>query len=132
MKISLEFIKKIVMPAPLLFMTMVMIFVHFGNLGTACLGVDGDLIWKKKLEYSPVHGSGASPVIYNDLLLISADGAIDPCLYALAKKTGEIKWKAKRESSAKKKFSFCTPLVLKMAKEFKSLVPRAIMFLLMI
>ena len=63
------------------------IFVHFGNLGTACLDVDGHLIWKKKLEYTPVHGSGASPVIVEDLLLISADGANDPCLYGLFKKS---------------------------------------------
>ena len=45
-------------------------FVHFGNLGTACITVRGEIIWKTKLEYSPVHGSGASPVIYNNLLLL--------------------------------------------------------------
>ena len=33
------------------------VFVHFGNLGTACLGLDGGLIWKQKLDYSPVHVS---------------------------------------------------------------------------
>ena len=99
------------------------IFVHFGNLGTACLATGGDLIWKKKLEYSPVHGGGSSPVIFNDLLLISADGAIEPFLYALAKKTGEIKWKAKRESRAKKKFSFCTPLVIEDDESFQIISP---------
>mgnify|MGYP006081597715 CR=1 FL=1 len=99
------------------------IFVHFGNLGTACLAAGGDLIWKKKLEYSPVHGSGASPVVFDDLLLISADGAIEPCLYALAKKTGEIKWKADRESIAKKKFSFCTPLVVEDGESVQIISP---------
>ena len=99
------------------------IFVHFGNLGTACLAAGGDLIWKKKLEYSPVHGSGASPVVFDDLLLISADGAIEPCLYALAKKTGEIKWKADRESIAKKKFSFCTPLVVEDGQSVQIISP---------
>ena len=88
------------------------VFVHFGNLGTACLGLDGGLIWKQKLDYSPVHGSGASPVVFKDLLLLSADGAEDPCLYALDKLTGTIKWKAPRDSNAKKNFSFCTPTVI--------------------
>jgi outer membrane protein assembly factor BamB len=88
------------------------VFVHFGNLGTACLGLDGGLIWKQKLDYSPVHGSGASPVVFKDLLLLSADGAKDPCLYALDKLTGTIKWKATRDSNAKKNFSFCTPTVI--------------------
>jgi outer membrane protein assembly factor BamB len=88
------------------------VFVHFGNLGTACLGLDGGLIWKQKLDYSPVHGSGASPVVFKDLLLLSADGAKDPCLYALDKLTGTIEWKAARDSNAKKNFSFCTPTVI--------------------
>jgi len=88
------------------------IFVHFGNLGTACLEINGDLIWKKKFDYLAVHGGGGSPVIYKDLLLFSADGEKDPCLYALNKKTGEIRWKARRDSNAKKNFSFCTPIII--------------------
>ena len=88
------------------------IFVHFGNLGTACLSKDGKVVWKKRFDYSPVHGSGCSPVVHGDLLLFSADGAQNPGLYALDKKTGEVRWKAKRDSEAKRKFSFCTPLVV--------------------
>ena len=88
------------------------IYVHFGNLGTACLNLSGEVIWKSKLDYEPVHGSGASPVIYDDLLLISADGKENPCLYALNKKTGQIKWRTPRESVAQKNFSFCTPIIV--------------------
>ena len=99
------------------------IFVHFGNLGTACLDIDGAEIWKNKLNYLPVHGSGASPVIVGDLLLLSADGANDPCLYALDKRTGEIKWKALRDSQSKKNFSFCTPLVVEVKGEVQIISP---------
>lgn len=99
------------------------VFVHFGNLGTACLGLDGGLIWKQKLDYSPVHGSGASPVIIKDLLLLSADGAEDPCLYALDKYTGAIKWKTARDSNAKKNFSFCTPTVIMEKGEVQIISP---------
>ena len=89
-----------------------MIYFHFGNLGTACLNTRGKVMWKTKIEYSPVHGSGASPVINDDLLLLSADGADDPSIVALDKWSGALKWKARRESNAKKSFSFCTPLII--------------------
>ena len=99
------------------------VFVHFGNLGTACLSIDGKLIWKKKFDYRPVHGSGCSPVVHGDLLLFSADGAQNPCLYALDKKTGEVRWKANRESEAKRKFSFCTPLVISRNGKYQIISP---------
>ena len=75
-------------------------------MGTACLELNGDIVWKAKLDYEPVHGSGASPVVFQNLLLLSADGAEDPSLYALNKKTGEIKWNAIRDSEAKKEIFF--------------------------
>jgi len=99
------------------------LFVHFGNLGTACLSTGGKVIWKKIFPYSPVHGSGSSPVVHGDLLLFSADGAKNPCLCALDKKTGEIKWKANRESEAKRKFSFCTPLVISRNGKYQIISP---------
>ena len=70
------------------------------------------ILLKKSFSYNPVHGSGSSPVVHGDLLLFSADGGKDPCLYALDKNTGQVRWKAGRESEAKRKFSFCTPLVI--------------------
>ena len=88
------------------------LYVHFGPHGTACLDLAGKVIWKKRYSYSPVHGSGCSPVIEGDLLLFSADGAREPALYALDKNTGEVRWKTPRDSAAKRKFSFCTPLVI--------------------
>ena len=88
------------------------LYVHFGNQGTACLSLAGKVLWKKRFDYPPVHGSGCSPVIEGDLLLFSADGASDPALYALDKRTGKVRWRTPRDSKAKKKFSFCTPLVI--------------------
>ena len=88
------------------------IFVHYGNLGTACLNTDGKTRWKKVFDYSPVHGSGCSPVVHDNLLIFSADGASDPCIYGLDKKNGNIRWKTTRTSKTKKNFSFCTPIVV--------------------
>lgn len=97
------------------------LYVHFGNQGTACLDLNGKVIWKKRFDYPPVHGSGCSPVIEGELLLFSADGARDPALYALDKKTGEVRWKAGRDADASRKFSFCTPLVIEV-KETRQII----------
>ena len=99
------------------------IYFHFGNLGTACTEKNGQVVWKKTFNYSPVHGSGSSLIAFGELLLFSADGADNPCLYALNKKDGSITWKARRTSNAKKNFSFCTPLVIPAGNSFQIISP---------
>ena len=99
------------------------IFVHYGNLGTACLNTDGKTRWKKVFDYSPVHGSGCSPVVHDNLLIFSADGAGDPCIYGLDKKNGNILWKTIRTSQTKKNFSFCTPLVVPRVRGLQIISP---------
>ncbi len=89
------------------------VYVHFGAGGTACLTSGGAVVWRQQLKYSPVHGSGGSPALWKDLLLISCDGAGDPFVVALDKKTGQLKWRTSREpNDYPKKFAFSTPLVI--------------------
>ena len=90
------------------------LYVHFGHLGTACLdAATGKTIWStQEFAYSPVHGNGSSPVLFEDLLIFSADAETDPKVIALDKATGKQRWAFARQSDAKKKFSFCTPLII--------------------
>jgi outer membrane protein assembly factor BamB len=90
------------------------LYVHFGHLGTACLdAATGKTIWStQEFAYSPVHGAGSSPVLFEDLLIFSADAETDPKVIALDKTTGNQRWAFARQSDAKKKFSFCTPLLI--------------------
>ncbi len=89
------------------------IYVHFGHEGTACLDLDGKVVWRNtSLKYSPVHGNGGSPVIAGPALIFSCDGASSPFVVALDKNDGKVLWKVPRETDAKKTFSFCTPLVI--------------------
>jgi outer membrane protein assembly factor BamB len=89
------------------------VYVHFGHQGTACLDLDGKVIWRNtNLSYPPVHGSGGSPILAGDALVFSCDGGSDPFVVALEKSTGNVLWKTKRETSAKKTFSFSTPLLI--------------------
>ena len=89
------------------------VFVHFGHQGTASLDRKGTILWKNTgLAYEPVHGNGGSPALVDDILVFSCDGGSDPFVVALGQNDGKVRWKVKRETSAKKKFSFSTPLVI--------------------
>ena len=89
------------------------VYVHFGHHGSACLDREGKLIWRNnRLRYDPVHGTGGSPIIVDDLFVYDADGADVACVYALDKRTGEVVWKFPRAALARQTFSFCTPLLI--------------------
>ncbi|MBV6500956.1 MAG: Outer membrane protein assembly factor BamB [Prosthecobacter sp.] len=90
------------------------LYVHFGHQGSACLNAeDGTTVWSTRdFAYKPVHGNGGSPVVEGDLFIYNADADSDPAVIALDKNTGKLRWKFSRISDAKKKFSFCTPLVI--------------------
>lgn len=92
------------------------LFVHFGTHGTACLDLEGKIVWKnQELKYAPVHGNGGSPVLINGLLVLSCDGGDQQFVVAMDAATGEIRWKTPREENGPKKFAFCTPLVIEVA-----------------
>jgi outer membrane protein assembly factor BamB len=100
------------------------VFVHFGHQGTACLGLDGQVKWRnRELAYAPVHGNGGTPALVQDMLVYSADGASDPFLAALDQKSGQLRWKASRDSDAPKKFSFSTPLVIQVDGQTQIISP---------
>ena len=64
------------------------VYVHFGHMGTACLDLDGKVVWRQaELVYPPLHGNGGTPVIFKDLLIYSADASKTPFIVALHCKT---------------------------------------------
>ena len=89
------------------------VYVHFGHMGTACLDAEGKVIWRQTaLRYPPLHGNGGTPVIWQDLLIFSADALNDPFIVALDRATGEVRWRAPRVTDHPRKFSFSTPTVI--------------------
>ena len=85
------------------------VFLHFGALGTACITQSGEIVWKTRLEYdNGQHGTGGSPVLYGDLLIISCDGNEDQFVVALDKLTGKVRWKKPREGYQ----AYTTPLIV--------------------
>ena len=89
------------------------LFVHFGHQGTACLDLEGKVLWRNRsLGYVPIHGSGGSPVLAGDVLVFSCDGADESFVVALDVDSGKVRWKTERNSEAQRKFSFSTPLLI--------------------
>lgn len=89
------------------------IYVHFGHMGTAALDRSGKVLWQQTtLQYPPMHGNGGSPALVGDTLVFSCDGETDPVIAALDAKTGQVRWKTPRNTPAKNKFSFSTPLAI--------------------
>ena len=87
--------------------------VHFGHQGTACLILDGEMVWKTvPIEFKPVHGNGGTPIIVNDTLVFSVDGAATTKVIALSLVDGSPRWTFDRESNAPRKFSFSTPALI--------------------
>ncbi len=100
------------------------IYVHFGHMGTAALDLEGNVLWKQEtLGYIPVHGTGGSPVIVDGLLVFSADGKESPFVAGLDAKTGAIRWKTDRQTTAKKNFSFSTPQVVSVGGQKQVISP---------
>ena len=87
------------------------VFVHFGAEGTAALTTDGQVAWKARFPYSSQHGSGSSPIVAGDLLVVSADGPDAAFLVALDKATGKSRWKTWKRQPWDQAYS--TPLAIR-------------------
>lgn len=90
------------------------VYVHFGAEGTAALTRAGEIVWKTRLRYQSQHGSGGSPVLYQDLLIVNCDGNGGPgdaYVVALDTGTGRIRWKTHRREPADQ--AYTTPLVIR-------------------
>lgn len=87
------------------------VYVHFGPHGTARTTRDGEVVWRTNLPYKPVHGTGGSPALAGDLLVICCDGGDEQFVVGLDIATGAVRWKTPRGTKPGRGFSFSTPLV---------------------
>jgi outer membrane protein assembly factor BamB len=76
------------------------VFVHFGSFGTACLDTKtGKVIWKRDdLKCRHYRGPSSSLAAWNNLLILTFDGADLQYLAALDKETGKTVWKTDRSA----------------------------------
>jgi outer membrane protein assembly factor BamB len=75
-----------------------LVYLTFGSPYTACLNAEsGEVVWERKdFVCDHFRGSGSSPVIYKNLLILHFDGADHQFVVAMDKKTGDTVWKTTR------------------------------------
>lgn len=77
------------------------VFLHFGSYGTVCFDNKTlKQLWERR-DFPCRHfrGPGSSPVLFEDLLILTFDGVDFQYLVALNKKTGETVWRRDRSTA---------------------------------
>jgi outer membrane protein assembly factor BamB len=74
------------------------VYITFGSPGTACIDTNTfKVLWvRRDFECNHFRGSGSSPIIFRDLLIMHFDGSDHQFVAALDKRTGKTVWQTKR------------------------------------
>jgi outer membrane protein assembly factor BamB len=86
------------------------VIAYFGMVGIYCYDVAGNLLWSKDLGTYPLQmdwGTGSSPVLLDERVLVQCDNDKASFLVALDKQTGNELWRAAREERS----NWSTPYV---------------------
>lgn len=86
------------------------IVVYFGSSGLICYNLVGKELWRQKLPIAEIYGdygSGVSPIIAGDKVVLVRDVNTGSSILAFDLATGQRRWETKRFSKA----SWCTPVV---------------------
>lgn len=76
------------------------LYCYFGNAGLLALDLDGKVLWHRSLgTITLYHGSGGSPLLYRDRLVLFQDQKTDSFVTAINTTNGEILWKTPREEN---------------------------------
>jgi len=88
------------------------LYVDFANgdaVHVSALGLDGKLLWQTKIADYRIHqGYGASPALYQSLVIASADSHAGGVVAALDRETGSLVWKHDRP----KQPNYTSPIIL--------------------
>ena len=82
---------------------------YFGTYGLVVLDRSGALLWEKPLPFPAApFGIGTSPILVDDLVILTRDGCPDSAIHAYAKADGAERWSVPRLGFT---FSFGTPFI---------------------
>jgi outer membrane protein assembly factor BamB len=87
------------------------VICFLGSCGLVCYDFVGNLVWHyDALTVKTTHGTGSSPVLYKDLVILAQDqNQADSIFLALDKRTGKKVWEGKRERA----MTWTTPVVVR-------------------
>lgn len=93
------------------------LYVHYGTYGTACIDcTSGEIVWRNR-QFPVEHqgGPGSSPVLFEDLLILTLDGARKQQVVALDIADGSVRWQRQRSAPLRPNpithRAFSTPLI---------------------
>jgi outer membrane protein assembly factor BamB len=87
------------------------VFASFGSAGLHCLDFEGNVVWQRDLGLLRVQrgwGTGSSPILFRDTVIVNCDSDDDSCIIAFDKSTGDPVWRTERKEGA----SWATPLLV--------------------
>ena len=75
-------------------------FPNNGGLYTSALSLTGELLWQERISDYVVHqGYGASPCLYQNLVIVTSDNKTGGAIAALDSKSGEMVWRRERPAT---------------------------------
>ncbi len=73
------------------------VYVYFGSFGLLCYDFDGREVWRLPRPTPGTRfGTGTSPVVAGDLVLLNCEYPPRACLHAVNRRTGAVEWKKER------------------------------------
>ena len=91
------------------------VYVYIANLGMWAFDLKGKQVWTTPLEANPIYldfGTGSSPALADNLLVIVSDNEKQAYIAAFNKQTGKQVWRTNRELGPKgRKSAWVTPFV---------------------
>jgi len=106
------------------------LYCHFGDYGTFCLDTaKGKVLWQKRIRVDHAVGPGSSPLLVDDLLVLTCDGMEAQYILALHAADGTKAWQTDRPplrtDTPDFRKSFCTPLLINVHGEDQLVSPGA-------
>ena len=87
-------------------------FLHQGAVYTTALDRNGKQLWQQKVSDYVIHqGYGASPALYQSLVIVIADNKGGGLIAAMDRSTGKFVWQRKRPKTP----NYSSPIILKVA-----------------
>jgi len=98
------------------------VYFYFGGYGIIARDADsGELIWERKLAVrSHTFGTGSSPILHGDLLVLNRDGWKEAAILGISAVDGRIRWEIPRPGF---RTTYATPFVWKNSKRTEIVVP---------
>jgi outer membrane protein assembly factor BamB len=81
------------------------VYVYVGNLGLYAFNLNGKALWSAPQDALPIYldfGTGSSPVLAGELVVIVNDNEKQPFIAAYEKSTGKLVWKKNRDVGSKR------------------------------